>query len=311
MTADTFRRFALGAIACAALLVGSQAASADGPAVADLNGKIDTGAGALDGFGYYFGNGSISLPLGQNIGFQADGEVASVSGNFVDSFGAHLFWRDPDVGLLGGYASYTDFNLATNVGVGRAAAEGEAYLGPWTLTALVGDQFGSTGIVSRVFANANVGYYLTDDVKIYAGYRLANALSVGAAGFENEFYEGNGFAVSFYGEGRYGQNNNAGGWGGLRIYFGSSSTLVQRQRTEDPQDDGPDDVFGGGTGVFNPPPCTTCCAGAFGTSSPSGIHGGEGCCRDAAGAAGAHEASTCCRASLPAGTRTSENTCEP
>jgi hypothetical protein len=77
------------------------------PAVDGINAKIDAfGGGANHTNGFYGTNGSLAFPLAQQWGAQVDGGLASVSGSGVADGAAHVFWRDPSIGLLGAYGSY-------------------------------------------------------------------------------------------------------------------------------------------------------------------------------------------------------------
>jgi len=56
-----------------------------------------------------------------------------------------VFWRDPSVGLLGAYGSYSRWNgnsgvivPRTALNIARAGAEGEYYLGRWTVGGVIG-----------------------------------------------------------------------------------------------------------------------------------------------------------------------------
>lgn len=108
------------------------------PAVDGINGKIDGyGGGANGSNGLYGTNGSLSVPLAQQWGLQLDGNVGSDNGIGEYGGGAHLFWRNPSIGLLGAYADYahwngtdvidnlTGVNSHISANIGHFAAEGE------------------------------------------------------------------------------------------------------------------------------------------------------------------------------------------
>jgi hypothetical protein len=81
------------------------------PAVDGINAKIDGyGGGSSRINGFYGTNGSLSVPLAQQWGLQIDGGVGSAQGIGASAGGAHLFWRDPSIGLLGAYGSYLHWN---------------------------------------------------------------------------------------------------------------------------------------------------------------------------------------------------------
>ena len=64
------------------------------------------------------------------------------------------------------------------------------------------------------------------------------------AGGEWSFAAGSGRMASLFAEGRFGEGNNHGVWGGLRIYFGQrDKTLIRRNREDDPEPDLPSNLF--------------------------------------------------------------------
>ncbi len=89
------------------------------PAVDGLNAKLGGFGGWIDnarnnpfavpGFALqgnrsqalFGGLASVSVPLGERFGLQLDGLATSARGAFAGGGGAHLFTRDPSVGLLG------------------------------------------------------------------------------------------------------------------------------------------------------------------------------------------------------------------
>jgi len=93
----------------AALLLASSTAAAPamaaGPAVSETNAKLSAAGGSVDGDGTGLVTGSVSTGLGQSYGLQLDAAYGNISGDDLFAGGAHLFWRDPSVGLLGLIAS--------------------------------------------------------------------------------------------------------------------------------------------------------------------------------------------------------------
>jgi hypothetical protein len=76
------------------------------PAVDDLNGKVGGFGGAFNDKTLYGGQGSFVLPLACQYGLQVDGSGGSFNNNTIYSVGGHLFWRNPNLGLVGLYGSY-------------------------------------------------------------------------------------------------------------------------------------------------------------------------------------------------------------
>ena len=86
------------------------------PAVDGFNAKIDGyGGGANHISSLYGADGSLAFPIAQQWGVQLDGGVGSFNSSGTARGAGHVFWRDPSVGLLGVYGSYSHWN-----GVGQA-----------------------------------------------------------------------------------------------------------------------------------------------------------------------------------------------
>ena len=80
-------------------------ARAEGPAVSALNGKASAEGGVTGTDGYSSGvgtaKGSIAAPLGYNFGVQFDALAGTAFNSGFGGGTAHLFWRDPEIGLFG------------------------------------------------------------------------------------------------------------------------------------------------------------------------------------------------------------------
>ena len=207
------------------------------PAVSQTNGKLSTFGGSQDG-GIFGVTGSLTAPLGHDFGVQFDGMVGSGKGAAFYGVGGHLFWRDPAKGLVGLYSSYVNWNLsggsAGYIGgaeVGKIGAEGEAYLGRFSLEGLATYQFGTfTGFAGK----ALVAYYPTDNFRIDGGVRyLEGPGAIGMIDAEWQPHPGTGLTV--YGTGSFGSNGYTQALGGVRFYFGDTGkSLIRRHREDDP-----------------------------------------------------------------------------
>src|SRR5262249_58830960 len=92
------------------------------PAVDGFNAKIDGyGGGGNHISSLYGADGSLSIPLAQQWGLQIDGSVGSLNSSGTSRGAGHVFWRDPSVGLLGAYGSYSRWNGNSGVIVPRPA----------------------------------------------------------------------------------------------------------------------------------------------------------------------------------------------
>jgi hypothetical protein len=225
------------------------------PAVDGFNAKIDGyGGGANHISSLYGANGSLSIPLAQQWGAQIDGGVGSFDSSGTARGAGHVFWRDPSVGLLGAYGSYSHWNgigFATIPRIGasfaRYAAEGEYYAGRWTFGGVAGYETvrvnapvvaglpGLFSVPNRFFDSISASYYVTDNLKLSIGHIYTigrNGLDLGA---EYGFALGGGRMASLFAEGVIGERGNHIALAGLRIYFGQhDKTLIDRNRQDDP-----------------------------------------------------------------------------
>jgi hypothetical protein len=214
---------------------------ADGPAVSALNGKISTEGGVTGADGQSSGvgmvNGSITTPLGHAFGLQIDGTAGTAFNEFFGGGTAHLFWRDPSIGLIGPVAS---IQAGSGVRLGWYGAEAELYAGMFT--------FGAWGgyhevVDTQAGLTASSGFY-AGRVTVYPIPDLA--LSIGAG---SEFNRANGSAtlefqperfarhnVSFFINGALAEPSAYAVTAGIRIYFGPDKPLIRRHREDDPSD---------------------------------------------------------------------------
>lgn len=320
------RKILLG-VSLAAIIAASPAVSADlprrvdptlpimvrMPAVDGINAKISGFGGWLDADrnnflfpgaplfrngnrsnGLFGGAASVSLPLGERFGLQVDGLASSARGAFNGGGAAHLFTRDPAVGLLGAYGSLSRSNAFGGINQARAGVEGELYFGRVTLSGVAGwEQTRTSGAqfvgvlgglnlfavgttTNRFFDAVNLSYYPLDNWKVSVGHRLSSGRHQAAVGTEYMFQMGGGTAVSTFVEGRFGQRGNNAVFGGISFYFGQKDkTLIRRHREDDPPNWLLDAMFSNGNGKKligvpgaappppppPPPPCTPYCYG--------------------------------------------------
>lgn len=217
------------------------------PAVDGINWKAEAFGGSThkDGFGGV--KGAVTVPLSTQYGFQLDGIAGGVDGDFFGQVGAHLFWRDPNVGLLGVYTSFTHLDRVGGVNAGHAAIEFERYYGQWTLQGIVGVEGGnkSSAIVgpfietydvkTRFFDQLNLHYYYVDNARVTIGHRYLGGKHALALGGEWAIPLAPRTMGAFTLEGRLGENDYKGVWAGLKVYFGQrDKPLIARHRQDDP-----------------------------------------------------------------------------
>lgn len=214
------------------------------PAVSGINGSIDiaggglNGNGALGSGGYGHIGGSLSVPVGAQFGVQVDGLAAAMESLKMIGAGGHAFWRDPGLALLGVYGE----GLAADVGTdtlkkGRFGAEAELYFDRATLSGIAGYEWGNLDIRDGFFVETLAGYYVTDDLKLSAGYGYGFAGHMGTARVDWQMPTALlGNATSLYGEARFGEGGYKAVLAGVKLQFGvAAKSLKRHEREDDPQ----------------------------------------------------------------------------
>jgi hypothetical protein len=215
--------------------------------------------------GLFGAAGSLSVPLGERLGLQVDGLASSARGAFLGGGGAHLFTRDPAVGLIGAYGSVSRNNAFGGVNQVKAGAEAEIYLGRFTISGVAGweqtrtggvDFLGTLGGVNlfavgatrnRFFDAVNLSYYPLDNWRLSVGHRYTSGRHQAAVATEYLFHTGTGTSVAAFVEGRFGQRGNNAVFGGISFYFGQKDkTLIRRHREDDPPNWLLDSMYSGG-----------------------------------------------------------------
>jgi len=236
-----------------------------GPAVDAVNEKVEAFGGSLANLSVYGVNGSVTVPLQGQFGAQVDGSVGSLDGDTFGVIAGHWFWRDPSHALFGIYASETYWDRNSGANAGHVAAEGEYYWGRFTLQGIAGVEFGNTAasastvvgpvvtttfldtysIKTRFFDEINFKYYFGDDLSGYVGHRYLGGKNALALGGEIARPIAPGVLASAFIEGRVGEDDFHGIWGGVKLYFGpTDKPLIARHRQEDPNNWNLDSLYG-------------------------------------------------------------------
>ena len=118
------------------------------PAVDGLNAKLEAIGGSIANKAVFGSQGAVSIPVGNAFGLQIDGAAGSFGGQAFAATGVHGFWRDPSRGLVGIYASYTNWDRFGGLHVGRVGGEAAAYLGRWTIEGVAGVESGNSQTVA-------------------------------------------------------------------------------------------------------------------------------------------------------------------
>ncbi len=221
-------------------------------AVSALNGKIELGGGFADYNGassdeVFYGAGSLSVPLGNALGLQADFAVKDMFNDTAVGGAVHLFTRDPNSYLLGVIAGYGDAGSAT---AAWAGGEAEFYMDNVSLEASAGyvDVNGG-GSKGKFFAFGDVAFYPVENFRLALGAASVAGFESGHATAE---YMLDAMPVSFKLKGEVGQDSFAAVTAGVSFYFGgdnSSKTLMRRHREDDPRNKVLD-IFGAGAAAF-------------------------------------------------------------
>ena len=246
------------------------------PAVDGVNGKLELSGGASQFYSganpiispFQLNNasqsswsgggqaiGTITTPLGHSFGLQVDMGAGALRGDATGTASGHLFWRDPDKGLIGVYGQGNYWALGRGSSSWKAAAELESFFGNITFRGLFGAQgygynyssnYGQNnlGIYStnkslsdRFFNVALARYYVTDDFMIAVGQTYVNGRAAGLVRAEwlPAQFRGSPIAPTLHVSSVIGPDNNSSVMSGLRIYFGNSDkSLIRRHREDDP-----------------------------------------------------------------------------
>ena len=217
----------------------SEAASKNRPAVDGVNGKLSFGGagGDLEGYG---GSASLSIPLGHHFGFQLDAAAGKIDTRLYDDIsvyavGAHLFWRDPDKGLLGLYGDTTHLDVGGGLTLFTLAVEGAVYLERFTIDGITGIE-GGENIDNSFHSHIHLNYYPIDNLSLRIGHAYAfdqNFLSLGG---EWALGASNGVTPSLYAVGIASQDDHRAFVAGMKFYFGQQDkTLIRIHREADPK----------------------------------------------------------------------------
>jgi hypothetical protein len=169
-----------------------------------------------------------AIPLGNSFGFQGDAAVGTFG---YYGFGGHLFWRDPAIGLVGGFASYEEND---NADMTRFGVEAEGYWNQITVRGAGGLQGGS--VEDGFFGNLDVIFYATPNFSLTAGAITDPGEEIyGHAGFEWQPAVSGLAGMSVFADGQFGSEDRTQVMAGLKFHFGGGGkTLIDRDRRDDP-----------------------------------------------------------------------------
>lgn len=246
------------AVSASALAVAAQAADLGPtrlPAVSSVNGKLELGAGwadlrGIDDDALFRGGASLSLPLGDLIGVQADLGLVNVFDETGVGGNLHVFTRDPASYLLGVIAGYGDMGAADAFWVGP---EAELYLNSMSVELAGGYMnFDPDGGPSKdkAFVMGDIAFYATDNLRLAVGASSIAGFESAHVGAEWLMSE-TGLPLSFKADARFGEDHFTAITAGVSLYFGGEDkSLIRRHREDDPRNRVLD-IFGAGAGGAN------------------------------------------------------------
>jgi hypothetical protein len=232
------------------------------PAVSAVNGKVEFGGGWADIEGLssdevFYGAASLSLPLGDTFGLQADFAAKNVFDETGVGGNLHLFTRDPNSHLLGVIAGAADIGPGTAYWAG---GEAELYLDNISFELAAGYMnVDPSGLPSsdELFAIADVAFYATENFRLSVGASSIANFESAHFGAEYLFDQ---MPVSLKLDGKFGEDNFASVTAGISFYFGgndSQKTLIRRHREDDPRNRVLD-IFGSGASGGGAPAVDPC-----------------------------------------------------
>jgi hypothetical protein len=221
------------------------------PAVDGLSGKLSFGRGSADGKTWTGLEGAVTVPLGNRFGLQLDvagGRLDASPGNpeFYGT-GAHVFWRDPSLAMIGVEAGVMHLDAFGGVTTYSAGIEAERYWSTLTLGGLVGVTGGSDVTVStplgrfqhdlktRFVAATNLTWYPDENLALSVSGALSGDDVAGGIGVEWAPPTQNAVQPSLFARAVLREGGDLTALAGLNLYFGQKpKPLIRRHREDDP-----------------------------------------------------------------------------
>ncbi len=214
--------------------------AAFGPAVSEVNGKIEGFYGELNDSYSRGAAGSVSFPITHALGAQVDAIYNHTGESDFYGGGGHFFARRPEQGLIGLFAGGIYSSSSDQFAV---ALEGEYYLKNITFGAFAGYHYFDTDTILPAFnpglANDNhfmiarvyAAFYPMDDLMVRLNY--SNRLERNFYSVDLE-YQTPVPGLALFVDAALGDSDYHHLLGGVRYYFGGSKSLKDRHRQDDP-----------------------------------------------------------------------------
>jgi hypothetical protein len=204
-------------------------------AVSKVNGKVSGSTGSIDGDGAALFQGTLSMPLAPGFGGKVDGLIGPSDDGTIFGGALHLFWRNPEVGLIGVFGSHLENDDAS---ADRVGLRGQYYLGQFTLRGAFGYQFSDDddgddddGILTEL----DLRFYPGPDIVVGAGAETAGGqFQVNLTGEIMPDFLPPG--LSLFVDGAAGEDDYEHILVGVRFYIGDDKDLIDRDREDVPAD---------------------------------------------------------------------------
>jgi hypothetical protein len=168
-----------------------------------------------------------AIPLGESLGLQVE---AAVGADQYYGAAAHLFARDPDVGLIGILASAESRNDVT---MDRVGVEGEFYLNDnFTVSGVAGYQSGD--VPNGGYGRLDLRFYPDLNVMLTVGGELRPDMNLARAGFEWQPAVDSLPGLSVFGVATVADTGDYQVLFGLNFQIGADGSLLDRHRRFDP-----------------------------------------------------------------------------
>lgn len=215
--------------------------SCDSDAVAQLNAEFSAGGGHMSN-SPSFDTGWIgsaasgfAAPVFCSFGFQTDSVLEFNGEAWMVGVDGHVFWRNPDLGMIGVTGAYTNLELDDGdlSRLLRAyAGEAELYLDQFTLFVL-GGHVGGNGTLDGKLGMAELSWYVTENFRAHAGALYTKGSgTVAKLGleFRPEFISHP--PVSFFADAEIADDDYGKVLAGIRFEIGATGSLKERDRSE-------------------------------------------------------------------------------
>jgi hypothetical protein len=182
-------------------------------------------------------SGSVAFPLGHSFGLFNHATAGSIGSNSLYDGGSILYWRDPNVGLIGAGGEVGHFSGFGGANLAAAGGNFEAFVGPFTPFATVGS-LGIQHVATKGYGTLGSAYYPTPNIQLtLKGYDYGGFSGLNGGAEYLLPLSSNGVATTISVEGFVGNRGLSGATASLKFLFGPTAanykTLIERRRQDD------------------------------------------------------------------------------